>query len=230
MEKRKIIFGTYDTAAHGGWTLCEWELSAPEYRANMVDIPGRDGALDASAALTGGTPRYKSRTLTARFELSDGDRLTREETIRAMTNWLDGWRVDIYLPDDPLHYITGRVHVSRDYNDPAHASVTVTAVCDPWRYSVAETSIKLTAAPGDPVKGYLVNNGRRTVVPLLRITEVEAVEPSNTVLLKFNGASWALGAGEYQLPDLILTQGAHEIEYNGVGTSELAFTFREAVL
>lgn len=226
MEKRKIIFGTYDTAAHGGWTLCEWTLSDAEHKSNLVEIPGRDGELDASAALTDGVPRYKSRTLTARFELSDGSRLEREEVIRTMINWLDGWRVDIYLPDDPLHYITGRVHVARDYNDPAHASVTVTAVCDPWRYAVTETNITLTTTPGEPATGYLANNGRRSVVPLLTITAAEG----ETVLLSFGGSSWALGAGEYQLPDLVLPQGSHEIKYNSIGECVLNFRYREAVL
>lgn len=223
MEKRKIIFGTYDTAAHGGWTLCEWSLSDPEYRSKLVEIPGRDGELDASAALTGGTPKYKSRTLSARFELSDGSRLEREEIIRTMRNWLDGWRVDIYLPDDPLHYITGRLHIARGYNDPAHASVTVTAVCDPWRYSVTETDVTLTATEAQQV-GQLVNNGRRTVTPLLTITAAAG----ESVLLQFGGNSWALGAGTYQLPDLVLQQGVHEIKYSGAGV--LNFKYREAVL
>lgn len=222
MEKRKIIYGTYDTAATGRWTLAHWELSAPAYRSNFVEVPGRDGDLDLSTALTDGAPRYGNRTLVATLESSEGTRLERESQINIMTNWLDGWRTNITLPDDSLHYMTGRVSVAKLYNDPAHASVEVTAVCDPWRYNIHETVRTLTATAEAQV-AVLVNDGRKTVVPVLEITGEGA-----SVHLVFGSASWVLGVGTYQLPDLVLTQGGAEITYSGTGT--LTFTYREAVL
>ena len=222
MTPRKIILGTYDTIINGPWTLASWNLSPAEFRSQYVTVPGRDGDLDLSTALTDGAPRYGNRTLTATLERSDGTRLTRETAINTMVNWLDGWRMDIRLPDDDAHYMIGRVHVVKNYNDPAHAAVTVTAVVDPWRYNNHETVIRLTAA-AEPVEARLTNSGRRTVVPVLTITG-DAAE----VLLTFGSASWALGAGTYQLPDLVVPQGGAFITYSGTG--ELAFTYREAVL
>ena len=219
---RKIIFGSYDTILNGPWTLASWSLSAAEYRTQFVEVPGRDGDLDLSTALTDGAPRYGSRTLTVTLERSDGTRLDREAAINTMVNWLDGWRMDIRLPDDEAHYITGRVHVVKEYNDPAHAAVTVTAVCDPWRYANYETVLRLTAAEEEQT-AMLTNNGRRTVVPVLQITGEGA-----SVLLKFGTASWALGAGTYQLPDLVLPQGGASVTYSGTG--DLSFSYREALL
>ena len=219
---RKIIFGSYDTQHNGPWTLTGWTLTPAEHRTQFVAVPGRDGELDLSAALTDGAPRYGNRTLTATFERSDGTRLEREAAINTMVNWLDGWRMDIRLPDDELHYITGRVHVAKNYNDPAHAAVTVTAVCDPWRYNNHETVLSMTAG-ASPVDARLTNNGRRTVVPTLRITGEGA-----SVFLVYGAYSWALGPGVYQLPDLIVPQGGITITYSGTG--ELSFTYREAVL
>lgn len=222
MEKRKILFGTYDTAIDGLWTLTGWSLSSAQHRENYVTIPGRDGDLDLSAALTGGEPRYGSRALVATFESSEGTRLDRESTIDIMTNWLDGWRMNIVLPDDPDHYVTGRVHVQRDYNDPAHAAVTVTATCDPWKYLNRETITQLTAGAVTET-AILPNYGRKTVVPVLTISGDSA-----NVLLSTDGASWALGTGVYQLPDLVVPQGGKVIRYSGVG--ELSFVYREASL
>lgn len=219
---RKMIFGSYDTHLNGPWTLTGWTLTPAEHRKQFVEVPGRDGELDLSTALTDGAPRYGNRTLTATFERSDGTRLEREAAINTMVNWLDGWRMDIRLPDDDLHYITGRVQVAKNYNDPAHAAVTVTAVCDPWRYNNYETVRTLTAG-ADPVETILTNAGRRTVVPTLTITGEGAA-----VMLVYGAYSWALGAGVYQLPDLILPQGGITISYSGTG--ELRFTYREAVL
>jgi hypothetical protein len=44
----------------------------------------------------------------------------------------------------------------------------------------------------------------------------------------FGSASWVLGAGVYQLPDLVVSQGGISVEYSGSGA--LSFTYREAVL
>lgn len=224
MEKRKIIIGTYDTAAQG-WTLASWSFSGPAHLENLVDVPGRmKGPLDLSTTLTDGEPRYGSRTLTAVLECSDGTRLEREALINTMVNWLDGWRMNIVLPDDALHYVVGRVRVTRQYNDLAHAAVQVTATCEPWRYNNDETVVTLTAAE-EAQTATLVNSGRMSVVPLLVIADTG---DDGAVLIQFGGSSWRLGAGSYALPDIYLTQGSHEMTYSGTGT--LTLTYREAVL
>lgn len=222
MARRKIIFGTYDTDLNGPWTLAGCELAAAAFRTQYVEVPGRDGALDMSTALTDGSPRYGSRNLTVTLERSDGTRLDRETAINTMVNWLDGWRLEIRLPDDEGHYLIGRVHVVKNYNDPAHASVTVTAVCDPWRYNNYETIVRVTAGTAQQ-EVRLTNNGRRTVVPVVEITGDSA-----SIHLVFGGFSWVLGPGTYQLPDIVVPQGGASVTYSGAG--EVSFTYREAVL
>ncbi len=218
MEKRKVLFGTYDTALEGAWTVAGLELTSPDFQTNMVDIPGRDGPLDLSTALTG-EPRYMSRTLTVILENSDGDRPAREAQIRKIVNLLDGYRKDIWLPDDPDHYLQGRIHVVRNYNDLAHAQVTVTAVCDPWLYSNEETVYTLTGS-AEAQTETIVNNGRKTVVPVVEVT-------GDVVNLVYGTASWELRAGTYQLPDFALATGEHEVTYSG---GVAIITYREAVL
>ncbi len=221
MEKRKLIIGSYDTALTGLWTLTGWSLSDPELVESFIDVPGRiDGPLDASTALTDGDPRYGQRELVATFESSEGTRLEREDRIRTMRNWLDGWRLDITLPDDPTHHVKGRVHVERIYNDLAHASVSVTAKCDPWLYNNTDTVVALQATEATQT-ATLINSGRRAVAPLLTVS-------GGTVNLVFGMASWALGEGVYQLPDLFLPQGSHPLTYSGTGS--ILLTYREAVL
>lgn len=222
MQRRKIVFGSYDTDRDGPWTLSALELSAPEYRSQFVEVPGRDGDLDLSAALTDGAPRYGSRTLTVTLERSDGTRASREAAIHTMVNWLDGWRAEIHLPDDAGHYLQGRVQVVREYNDSAHAAVTVTAICDPWRYANNETVLRFTVGE-TAEQARLINNGRRSVVPVLEITGEAA-----SVHLVYGAYAWTLGAGTYQLPDLEVPQGGITVTYSGMGG--LVFTYREAVL
>lgn len=222
ITKRKIKLGTYDTAEHL-WTLAAWSFSEPVQVRDWVDVPGRrKGPIDASTVLTDGDPAYSNRTLAVTLESSEGTRLEREARIEQMVNWLDGWWTDIILPDDIQtgRYIRGTVSVAKVYNDPAHAQVQVTAICEPWKYAAAETSVTLQAA-ADEQTASLPNNGRLTVVPLLVVADGD-------VLLKYGAHSWALGAGSYALPDLVLKPGGATITYSGTGS--LIFTYREAVL
>lgn len=219
---RKLILGTYDTIDNGPWTLSALQLTDAEYQQNFVTVPGRSGPLDLSTVLTDGEPVYGARTLTATLECSEGTREDREQLISIMTNWLNGWRMNIVHPDFPGYYLTGRVQIEKLYSDLAHAAVAVTAICDPWKYAEDETLVSLTAS-AETQTALLPNEGRMTVVPLLTIEGEGA-----SVLLAFGAASWALGPGTYQLPDLRLQQGGATVTYSGTGAIKL--TYREAVL
>lgn len=221
MEKRGFIFGSYRTAVEG-WTLTGWKLSDAEQKTSYVEKSGGDGSWDLSTALTDGIPKYRDRTLTVTLECSEGDRMSREAKIRQMVNQLDGMRTDIVMPDDELHYITGRLHVVRDYNDPAHAAVTVTATCDPWKYSNTEKRRDLTASTTAKATT-LTNSGRRAVVPVITVSGDGA-----SVLLTYGTSTQTLSEGSYQWPDLLLTPGSHTLQYKGEGS--LSITYREAVL
>lgn len=221
MKKRAVFFGTYDTVIDGKWTLTGLKFSDPAYDQNFVKVPGSSVTLDMSTALSDGEPTYSQRTLTATFESSEGDRLTRKARIDAMVNRLDGRRLDIALPDDPDHYITGRVSVQVIYNDMAHASVQVTAICDPWRYNNVETVVNLLATT-EAQNVILVNSGRSVVVP--------TIEVAGEVVLKYNSSTLTLTAGTYKMPVLYMTTGDHELTYSTPSTGSLTLTYREASL
>lgn len=224
MQKRKILIGTYDTAAEGLWTLANWELGNAEHHKSYVEVPGHNGPLDLSTVLTDGEPYYGSREFEATLESSEGTRQEREERINQMINKLDGWRHNITLPDDTEHYISGRLSVTRLYNDPAHAAVRVTATCDPWRYNNSETVVGLIATATEQAVA-LINNGRCSVVPNIAVT-------GGPVTLIFNNGTEeyteTLSSGDYILPYIYLKTGASPLRYSGTG--RVTLTYREAVL
>lgn len=227
MQKRKIIIGTYDTALEGQWTLAALAFGKATANESYVEVPGHNGPLDLSTVLTDGEPYYGSREFEAVLESSEGTRLEREQRINHMVNTLDGWRFNIILPDDQEHYINGRVRVEKLYNDTAHASVRVTATCDPWRYNNSETVVGLIATETEQT-ALLVNRGRLSVVPAITVTggEVRLVFNANGEEL-----SWALQPREYrpeELPDIYLKTGVSPLRYSGAG--QIILTYREAVL
>jgi hypothetical protein len=221
MNKRGLKIGTYDTARL--WTLTAWEFAPAEQDTYYLAVPGRTkGPLDLSTALTDDEPTYGNRALTATFECSEGDRLQRKQWIAEMVNALDGRRWDIILPDDPHHYAVGRVRVKPLYNDPAHASVSVTAVCEPWLYNIFETVVVLQPTATTQVTA-LVNNGRMPLMPSVVVTGAGA-----SALIECGAARYALGEGTYELPELFLRPGETAVKYSGTGT--VSITYREAVL
>jgi hypothetical protein len=56
MQKRTMIFGSYNTAEHG-WTLGQWKLSDPVQKTNYVERTGGDGSWGLSTAHSNGIPR-----------------------------------------------------------------------------------------------------------------------------------------------------------------------------
>ena len=218
MIKRTIKFGDYDTAAHG-WTLTGWQLSPAEQKTNYIEKVGGDGSWDLSTAMTDGIPRYKDRTLTVTLELSEGDRLSRERVVKEFINTLHGRRVDIHLPDDPYDHLNGGLSVRREYNDLAHAAVTITAVCDPWKYLNHEVTATVSATSAG-TEAEILNEGLRVLVPVLTVT--------GSVTIIFGTASKAFSAGTHQWGDLLLAPGINELTVKGSGS--VTFKYREAVL
>lgn len=222
MEQRKLLIGEYDTATDGLWTLSYCMITKAEQVQNLVDVPGRYAPLDLSTSLTDGQPYYSSAYLDATLESSEGDRSARQTRINDMVNRLDGLTWEITHPDHPEHYMVGRVQIYPQYNDMAHGSVTVYAVCDPWLYSKTVT-VKTLTASSTAKTVELVNNGRMVVIPEIRAT--------GNVTLEWGDYSWALAAGDHVLPDLCLLPGGDgetELVYSGSGT--ITIEWREAIL
>lgn len=217
-QKRKILFDNYDTAVDGLWTLAACALSDATPLTNFIDVPGRlDGPLDASTALTGDV-QYGPRTLEITLESSEGTRQEREERINQMVNRLHGQRVPIRLPDDDGHYLVGRISVKKNYNDLVHASVTVSAVCEPWKYENDETVHEITVE-GNTIEAMLENE-RRRVIPLLTV--------QGAVVLEYAGNRYELQGGLHKLPDLLLTTQGVKVKVSGSGS--VSFAYRKAVL
>lgn len=233
LTKRRIIFGTYDTAVDGLWTLTEWSLSEAEPKETLVDIPGRlDGPIDFTEALTGDV-EYSTRDLKVRLESSEGTRLERRDRIEKMINLLHGRRVKIWLPDDADHYLSGRLKVKEEYNDPAHAAVIVTATCEPWRYENEETVITQYTDKGVPMWPLEVtNDGRRPVYPLLTLEgEVEALRVFTDYENKVY-TQYAISSGTYILAGLKIPAGETRVLMllNVQASGKFTVTYRKAVL
>ena len=131
MIKRGLIIDGFDTAVDGRMTMTKFAVETPDFVQDLQDVPGRDGSLDFSDVAAGRTV-YKTRKLTATFELSVENHAWREQMIDQMTARIHGKRCKICTPDAEREYLTGRVSVKKNFNRLSYAEIALTAVCDPF--------------------------------------------------------------------------------------------------
>ncbi len=216
--KRFILFDKYNTAYDWGLLLTAKVVSDPEPKTNYQDLGGVSGSLDLTEALTGEVA-YSDRSLTASFSLSDGTVQEREVVLRQITAALHGRRVRIVEPDDPEHYLVGRVKIVGRSNTHAYATLDIEATCEPWRYAVNESERRVVVK-NNSTDVVICNAGTQTVCPVITVT--------GTVSITDNGVTTELEAGSYKITDIRLKPGPNVIGVSGYGSA--TFTYREAVL
>lgn len=112
-----ITIGTMNTWSN--WHLIPSSrplVSPPPVNEKMIEVPGRNGMLDLTEALTG-APTYGDRTGTWEFYVMHdywSDWVTCYSTIM---NYLHGKRLRVVLEDDPNYYYEGRLSV-QNWNSP----------------------------------------------------------------------------------------------------------------
>ena len=137
----KVFFDGKDTYTEYGLLLASKSISLPEVRTNMIDVPGRDGLLDASEVLTGEVT-YKNRTIT--LKLTGVDTVSGKKwpaTISDFCNKVHGKRVKVTFPEDTTHYYSGRCSVGKVGLVKMMQTIPVTVDCDPWKYKNAKTTV-----------------------------------------------------------------------------------------
>lgn len=113
--------------------LLGYGASTPDPRANMVEVPGRNGLLDLTSAL--GIVTYGQRSVWGAVKMVD---TTRRLTQRYsdILNKFHGQRCKMVLDDEPDYYYDGRCSVSREYIDNGAQAIRFDLDADPLKYPV----------------------------------------------------------------------------------------------
>lgn len=217
---RGVQIGDYHTADDWNLILNKKEISPPKPKTNYVSIPGRDGDIDLTEALSD-IVNYQDRSGAFTFLLTNGLHEDREELISEIVGVINGQRLQYIDTDDyPDYYMTGRFTVTSVSNNNAYGVVEISAVFNPWRYAIVPTSRTITVADTDgTVPVVIVNKGYKTVTPSITVT--------GSVTLTFGTTSTTLNEGTYSLPALRLSPGTNSLSVAGLGT--IQFTFTEAI-
>lgn len=133
--------GAHSMILNGKHTWEDWHLipeqkpiiPPPALREKYVDIPGANGQIDLTEALTG-HPTFHQRTGSVRF-LVDISQWSWEDAYTTIMNELHGRQVQMVLTDEPDWYYIGRVTVNSFESGQGLSRITLNYNVSPFRYS-----------------------------------------------------------------------------------------------
>lgn len=202
-DHRLIVGGTDVCEAFGLVMLDSSTFGFPEPKTYTVDIPGGNGVIDLTEALTGDVA-YERRE--QRMEFACEDAADWPRTLRLVSSMLHGRAFDYQLSFDPEYTYHGRFSVSSEsYVGPwgkgtGHIIVKVDA--DPYKLK-ERCSYRLNATGG---KLFRLESGRRPVHP--------TIECENVCWVTWDGETVVVPAGTYVLRDVVFREGVNGIYVN----------------
>ncbi len=125
-----------------GMLLAQKEIGLPETQTNYIEVPGRNGSIDFTEALSGKIA-YRDRIITLTFVTCKN--VSKEEWPVFLSNVLNsihGRKMKIIFDDDPDNYYYGRCEVSEFQTSWGKQTVVVECTCEPYKYDVADPSVK----------------------------------------------------------------------------------------
>ena len=205
-----------------GLLLASKTISAPSVRTNMIVVPGRDGAIDATDALTG-EPIYDTRIISiSLFGIKSISGKEWPVAVSDFCNAFHGKKVKVYFPEDSAHYYSGRLSVGEIKLDGGRQLLPVEIICDPWKYKNAKTTVSRSDL-GTAYKQLSLPNESRPVIPTITVAQ-------DTVLL-WGDKTININAGDHILPAIRLAAGSNILKAKvASGTGSITVTYQEASL
>lgn len=119
------------------WVLTELDAPVPPWREDYVTVPGRDGVLDLSRALTGNVVR-DARTVRFTVFMEDEDHEQCLGIEHYFRQTFDGKRVRLQTPDsyslNSAAYYVGNCRLVKSEMPLNYLYLTFEFTCDPWLY------------------------------------------------------------------------------------------------
>lgn len=218
LSEPKIFCRSYEDF---GCILNAIDTPPPTPKTNIIELPGADGVLDTSTALTDGEMRYENRTVTMKLYATGREW---KHIINDVVNTLHGKKMFIHAPDDGDFWFCGRIFIATE-NNKSYGILTVTADCEPWKYRKDETEYVISVS-SDEKNVKIRNDGTRTIVPRFYIASDETVTISSGPV-KLTGLT---GPAAYILTDIPIRSGVTSFTIKATGEVDVKISFREKVL
>lgn len=208
-------------------------IGEPETETYYIDIPGADGFLDGSEALTG-RPIYKSRPINILL----GGKKPRDEWddfISSIRNKIHGRIIKITFDNDTGFYYTGRGYI-KDFNRNREIGQFYLSIpkADPYKYSVTDSLDDWLWDPFDFETGiidkganisvsgemkYIISASGGPFVPVFNVKNIL----SAGLQIEYSGKTRTLTIGRNRFPDIVVYKSDVTIILKGAGTLNIEY-------
>lgn len=204
-------------------------VSPPKPRTQSIIIPGRNGNLDITEALSGYTI-YENRIITLKMggkkkpELWSGFMST-------FLNEIHGKKVKLVFDEEQEYYYVGRATVNSDYERTGGiARFTVTIDAEPYKYSVTDSMEPWEWDTFSFVDGVIMNYSDLNVSGEMECTIVGSEMPvipeiiaSSEMSVEFEGKVYQLSTGKNKIYDIVVENKEYPIKFTGNGTVSISY-------
>ena len=194
-----------------------------EVDEKFKEIPGRNGDLDITDALTG-FPVYKNATMKLTFDFKDDNYdlwLIRASELR---NKIHGRRLKVVLGNDEFFY-KGRISVSTEKLNKRYSSVEITINRDPYKLELQSSledwlwdSFNFETGIIRDYKDLQVAGRLELIIPGRTMRVIPVFDCSEEMTVSYNGTIYNLPKGKSKSPDLLLGEGDNTLIFTGNGT------------
>ena len=210
-----VIMNGVDLTEDIGIIVTDVTVSAPEPKTITTEIPGRDGVLDQSKAVSGRI-NYANRVLTILGYVKETYSQYLERCSK-MLNLIGGDIVEIENAAEPDFVWSGRAAIEYENVDAIHSEITIECDVFPYKRKKADTVVQKTLTGA--ATGIVCKNLAEPVVP--------TIETSAAMNIKFKDKTFDVQSGSHVL-DIAFERGDNVL--NVTGTGDVKITYREGSL
>lgn len=232
-----MIYGvTFEKGGSRRHTYNDWgllqvyasDLTPPEVQEHYIQIPGMDGAIDATEALDGFV-HYETREFRGTYKCI-APRSEWKKILGEMARFLHGKSLHATLDDDTRHYVSGRFRVGEPEYDKAFFTVDLTGTVEPYRYLQYDTIGDWDWDPFEfaedvawDYKDIEVVESTDVIVYATELPVTPTFTCSSAMTLSVNGRVFNLPSGVSVAPNLIIKDGTYTFRFTGDGTVSILF-------
>lgn len=205
-----------------GWTAVN--LGFPEAKTYEQDVPGADGTLDLTEAMTSGDVKYKNRPLSLEFEVEDKDFYRWSVLISEIANYLSGQRMKITLDNDPYFYYIGRLSIDVEKTEKSESKLVISGDVEPYKYELYSSiedwvwdTFSFETGIIREYKDMQVEGSYKLFIPGLRKRIVPVIDCSVPMQVSHEGKTYELKAGKNKVFDIWLGEGGNILVFMGTG-------------
>lgn len=217
-----VKFGEKHSYEDWGLILTSKTINFPEPKIETVDIPGADGELDFTEALTGDVP-YKNRNLTFNFSTKANMRGW-QNLMSAIANYLHGKKLKIVLDQDKQFYYYGRVELSPLNCNKSIGKITISCDAEPYKYDMLSSledwvwdTFNFETGIINKVKNIKVDGEQKVVLIGRKLKVVPEIQVSSSMIVEFENKQYQLQEGKQKVLNIEITEGENVLKFMGKG-------------